>query len=240
MSIYSGIMGSKNINCYNAREEGMKVLQTYIGKQFDTMRASMKNRVHSLSSMTSSIKIEDDVVAINPLLIFQQVSLNLKNQEDMKIYLQHELAPFPLFLFDENGMRKTQKSNFYDNFACLSQAPVISANNAVYVLDGGSLLHRVVWQRNELMKDIIDKYVQYVHQYKKALIVLDGYPEDNSSSLKTWERLRRQRGNVCREFTSDENTVITENRKLFCQTIVIRKGLSLCFLLFYKVLDIKV
>ena len=184
MSIYSGIIGNESINCYKAHDEGMKVLQTYIGKSFGSMKASLKNRVRSLCFMTSSIKIQDNVVAINPLLIFQRISLNLKNQEDMKNYLQYELAPFPLSLFDENGMRKTAKSSFYENFECLSPIPQINAND-IYVLDGGSLLHRVVWQRNILVKEIINKYVRYVEQqYKKAIIEFDGYPEDTSGSFK--------------------------------------------------------
>ena len=83
--------------------------------------------------MTSSIKIRGDVVTINPLLIFQRISLNLKNQEDMKKYLQYELAPFPLSLFDENGMRKTSKSSFYHNFECLPQRPVINANDILFL-----------------------------------------------------------------------------------------------------------
>ena len=99
MSIYSGIVGTESIN------------------------RKLRDRL----SMTSSIKIGGDVVTINPLLIFQRISLNLKNQEDMKKYLQYELAPFPLSLFDKNGMRKTSKSSFYDNFECLPQPPVINA-----------------------------------------------------------------------------------------------------------------
>lgn len=64
--------------------------------------------------------------------------------------------------------------------------------------------------------DIIDKYVQYVHnKYKNSVIVFDGYPENSSSTLKTWERLRRQRNNISREFNFDENTKITEKQANF-------------------------
>lgn len=151
MSIYSGIVGDSSINCHNLREEGMKDLQSQIGKSYGSMKASAKNKVRSLRSMISSIKVEGDAVTINPLLIFQRISLNFKNQEDMKKYLQYELALFPLSLFDENGMRKTAKSSIYDNFECLSQPSMLNEND-IYVIDGGSLLHRVVWQRNILIK----------------------------------------------------------------------------------------
>ncbi|KYN03290.1 hypothetical protein ALC62_05871 [Cyphomyrmex costatus] len=214
MSIYSGIVGNQTVNCHNAYEEGMKVLQSHIGKPFGSIKASLKNKVRSLASVMSSVKVQNSDVTINPLLIFQRISLNLKNQDDMKNYLHYELAPFPLSLFDENGLRKTQKSSFYDNFTCMCQNPEIT-DNFMYVLDGGSLLHRVVWQRDILVKEIIQKYVQYVRQYRNAVVVFDGYPDDTSNSLKTWERCRRRQGTVCREFHFDENTKIHEKQTKF-------------------------
>ena len=45
-----------------------------------------------------------------------------------------ELAPFPLALFDEGGMRKTQKFVFYTNFESIKGMP--SLENLVYVIDG--------------------------------------------------------------------------------------------------------
>lgn len=53
----------------------------------------------------------------------------------MKNYLKFELAPFPLSMFDEGGIRKTQKSVFYDNFASIKdQGPL---ENVIFVIDGG-------------------------------------------------------------------------------------------------------
>ncbi|GBP73891.1 hypothetical protein EVAR_82720_1 [Eumeta japonica] len=37
-------------------------------------------------------------------------------QKDMETYLQYELAPFPLSLFTENGLRKNVKSQLYELF----------------------------------------------------------------------------------------------------------------------------
>lgn len=55
MSIHSGIVGNTDINCYNAHEEGIKILHSYIRKSFGNMKASLKNKVRSLRSMTSKI-----------------------------------------------------------------------------------------------------------------------------------------------------------------------------------------
>lgn len=46
-----------------------------------------------------------------------QISLLKKSDEEFQKYFEFELAPFPLSLFDEAGLRKTRKSAFYDIFS---------------------------------------------------------------------------------------------------------------------------
>lgn len=63
------------------------------------------------------------------------------------------------------------------------------------VVDGGFLLHKVVWPRsNATFNTICDNDVSYVkrHFEKNVVIVFDGYPEDlQTVVLKGWERRRR-------------------------------------------------
>ena len=73
-----------------------------------------------MKAVTSSIKIDNEVVAIDPT--FQRISLNIENKSDMGKFLQYELAPCPLPLFDEGGMRNGRKSSFYDNFSKITAA----------------------------------------------------------------------------------------------------------------------
>jgi len=37
-----------------------------------------------------------------------------KSDEEFEEYFEFELAPYPLSLFDEKGMRKSKKSSFHD------------------------------------------------------------------------------------------------------------------------------
>jgi hypothetical protein len=108
----------------------------------------------------------------------------------MKKFLAYELAPYPLPLFDEGGMRKTRKSVFY-NLNSIPQIP--PSNNVIYVVDGGFLLHRVIWHINNSVDDILKQYVAYVlkHYSKYCYIVFDGYPDDVSNNIKFAGRLRR-------------------------------------------------
>lgn len=67
----------------------------------------------------------------------------------MKKYLDYELAPFPLSLFMENGLRKNVKSQLYDEFRVIDAPPIF--DNTIHVVDGGFLLHKVVWQKMTLL-----------------------------------------------------------------------------------------
>lgn len=92
--------------------------------------------------MNNKIKINNNILTVKPLLIFQRICLNLTANKKMSDYLKFELAPYPLSIFDETGMSKTSKSNFIcsDNFKSIDdfviQEPYIN------VVDGGFFIHQ--------------------------------------------------------------------------------------------------
>ncbi|GBL80608.1 hypothetical protein AVEN_225288-1 [Araneus ventricosus] len=81
---------------------------------------------------------------------------------ELQKYFESELSPFPLSLFDEEGLRKTRKSVFYDLFSASSD---VHFTSACYVVDGGFLLHRVLWQAKESFSFILKKYVDYAKKH---------------------------------------------------------------------------
>ncbi|KYN14791.1 hypothetical protein ALC57_12999 [Trachymyrmex cornetzi] len=103
----------------------------------------------------------------------------------MKEYLKYELAPFPLSLFTENGLRKNTKSDLYDEFVSIETLPV--SDSIIHVIDGGFLLHKVIWQKNDTIEEIVKKYINYVrsHYAVNSYIVFDGYPEVNKTATTT-------------------------------------------------------
>lgn len=65
--------------------------------------------------------------------------------------------------------------------------------NTHYVLDGGSLLHRIPWQKGENFSNIIQAYITYVHKhYPFATVVFDGYPV--RPTVKDTAHIRRTHG----------------------------------------------
>ncbi|KAJ8881582.1 hypothetical protein PR048_018066 [Dryococelus australis] len=75
------------------------------------------DRALPLSSVTSSINIQHDTVAIDPFLLFQRIYTSIKTDNDLRMYLEYGLAPLPLALFSESGMRKTKKSGMCTLFS---------------------------------------------------------------------------------------------------------------------------
>lgn len=124
----------------------------------------------------------------------------------MKDYLEFELAPFSLSLFSEEGMRKGTKSSLYAILTPLQEGVELGAN-AINVVDGGYLLHKVVWHRNDCFGSICEKYVQYVknHYGSRVVVVFDGYPfNGEKKSTKSAERRRRSKKQMSADVLFDE------------------------------------
>lgn len=104
------------------------------------MKQSKKNVVLSLASMSSSIKVDGDIVTVNPLTIFQR-TLIAENEEDVTNLLTYELTPFPMALFHEGVLRKGKKSSLYDVIPVENNTTLDlhQTTNVVY----GFLLHRM-------------------------------------------------------------------------------------------------
>ncbi|KYN50525.1 hypothetical protein ALC57_00165 [Trachymyrmex cornetzi] len=214
-SIYSGVVGNESINCHQAAEVGTQLLHNTIGKSFASLKSVKKNRVQTLRSVHTYVKVHDEKIEINPLLIFQRIALNIKTKTDMKQYLKYELAPMPLSIFDDSGMRKTQKSLFYDNFNAIQPSPIFQ--NCINVIDGGFFIHKVVWTSNKTVSQILGFYTLYAenHFTKNSVFIFDGYPDNLALSTKSVERMRRQIKQTGREINFDLNTNITCPKEKF-------------------------
>lgn len=101
----------------------------------------MKN----LAMVNSTFKVHDDDVTCDPLRLFQRISVFLGSQDDLQNYFQYELSPYPMALFGNGNMRQTQKSTLYSIFEVKENGT--PPQDSYFVIDGGHLLHKVVWPR---------------------------------------------------------------------------------------------
>lgn len=216
MSISTGIIGDEKINCHRAHEIGLQMMSNICDKDFGSITFQRSKKVQTLANVNSSITIEKTRIAIDPLLLFQRMCIMKHSESDLQNHLAFDLAPFPLTLFNEEGMRKGTKSSLYSAFTPLQN--VTFGEKHMRVIDGGFLLHKVVWSKCTNFQDICLKYVMYVQQNygTNVSIVFDGYTSDLTiAGTKSAERIRRKRKQQCPDFAFDVTTVPTISQEQF-------------------------
>ncbi|GFQ68360.1 uncharacterized protein TNCT_514701 [Trichonephila clavata] len=173
------------------------------GQNLRELKLSRKDKINPLLAKNSKIKIREDVITVEPLLLFQRICVLKKTDEELQNYMSYELAPYPLCLFEDGELRKTKKSTFYELFPEIS-INLKSVENVHYVIDGGMLLHRCRWKLNETFKMICEHYVRYLknNYNNNTYVVFDGYKKDG---IKSAERNHRALKNKCADIEFDEN-----------------------------------
>ncbi|XP_029341748.1 uncharacterized protein LOC100571724 isoform X2 [Acyrthosiphon pisum] len=222
MSISTGVVGNEQINCYQAQEVGQQTMKNVIGDNFSDIKLQRANRVVSLDfARKLTVCIRDEILSIDPLLLFQRIMIRVKTEEELKECFEYELSPIPLSLFDESGqMRKTKKSILYDVFLTTTNTYNVLDKNVVVVIDGGFLLHRVVWPSTSTYGNIIGNYVNYVkrHYGSNCVVVFDGYA-NTELNIKNSERQRRKNMYTSTNIIFEESMdVLTTQEKFLSNT----------------------
>ncbi|GBN23037.1 hypothetical protein AVEN_125434-1 [Araneus ventricosus] len=70
---------------------------------------------------------------------------------------------------------------FYNIFDTVPERPVGNTDNLYFVLDGSSLIHRVVWPKQKTFGDVYTTYMSYIkrHYGDEVTVVFDGYTESS-------------------------------------------------------------
>ncbi|XP_032226841.1 uncharacterized protein LOC5502659 [Nematostella vectensis] len=134
--------------------EEQLILLSMKGKNTTEYTFRKKEEAVTLASKIS-VKVGDSTIQIDPQLLFQRLSFVATggNYGDPKAFFEYEMCSFPPLLFDSSLLlRKAKKPVLADAIWVrtkdhqTSQPP---SRPIHYVLDGGSLLHRIPWPRNE-------------------------------------------------------------------------------------------
>lgn len=167
----------------------------------------------TLASVSCSLQIKDKKFTVDPLTLFQRVCKMKQSQDDLKNLFKYELALFPMSLFTEEGMHTGRKSMMYEAFNPI-QEQVDLGSRKCNVIDGGYLLHKVVWSKsNEATFQVVcQNYVDYVQRHfgSNAIVVFDGYPVGiNYQSTKAAERHRRSLLHSSTKFVFSKTTSVS-------------------------------
>lgn len=214
-SLSTGVIGDETVNCDKAFEIGAISIKAIENKTFKEIHMKRKFAVKSLASITKSVKINNDMVCVNPNTLLHRMVCTVRSDERLEEIFQFELCAYPPSLFDESGlMRKGKKSSMVTVLVSDSKesSNIDDPVKVSYIIDGGHLLHRVVWQQPATFKQICEQYSDYVcTHYGKATVVFDGYERSNT---KDQEHLRRSRSNIVVKVEDSIHVNINQNEFL--------------------------
>ena len=136
----------------------------------------------------------------------------MQREDVISSYFEYELTVIPTSIFKDNMMRKTAKSQLAKALSN-DVEPCEQNVQAKYVIDGGSLIHKVKWPKKVTYKDIVQRYVSYVcAKYGESCIVFDDYGQD--SSIKDHEHQLRI-GKTCADIQLNKNMEAHNNQQAF-------------------------
>lgn len=186
VSLATGYVTGDETNCYEAKRVGEEILQKSVSEAslFGALKLKRANTVKTMASSAGRVKVAKDTIQIDSTQLFQRIICTVHSPEDLRSCFKYELASVPLSLCDNAGlMRKTKKSSLYDVFNKVSEVEINTAGYH-FVLDGGCLLHRMVWPKEGTFGDVYTAYANFIQKYYgyKVTVVFDGYSKNSIST----------------------------------------------------------
>ncbi|CAH0746943.1 unnamed protein product [Bemisia tabaci] len=193
VSLSSGLTGDETINCEKAEEVGRELLKKVDGQSFSELKLQRSSKVKSLASLTNSINIKGENITVNTTQLFNRIICCTKTDEELQECFKYELANHPTALFDPTGFKKCKKSALLDVLPKPTDVAIgdLSPSSTHFVIDGGFLLHKVVWPRGSTYEEVFKRYFDYLQRtfHGSKTVIFDGYP--STGTTKTQEQERR-------------------------------------------------
>ena len=215
-NIETGAVADAKVNADDARVIGQNIIEGMEGSNVVNFTFKRAQQAITMGSK-SNVKVGGEEISIDPQLLFQGlISVSDDSMDDTEDLFRYELCSNPSALFDSSGLlREAQKSSL--GTAIWAQGDCSSNErfeNVIYVLDGGSLLHRTPWSFGSTFQQICKEYTNLVERnYGKCHVVFDGY--QNGPSIKDVTHQRRTKGLTGTKINFNENTPFKTKKDVF-------------------------
>ena len=152
--------------------------------------------MNSLASKKDAVTFVGKSISIDPSVLFNRLTMLIKQEEKRMEMFKYELTPEPTALFKDGCMRRPSKSVLRNKILDVNYfVPKPKVDRCA--VDGGSLLHKTVWPLNTTYNDITSQYLKYLNDRYSSIAseivaVFDGY--DSEYSTKTDEHTHRNQG----------------------------------------------
>ena len=123
------------------------------------------NQAITLAQKTA-VKVHDDTIVIDPTLLFQRLIKVAETTGSLADYFSFELTNIRTALFDTSGlMRLAKKSVLAQYTGSLPESIQVQLpQQAQYVIDCGSLLHKLPRLRGSTFKQLLEMYLEKMLQ----------------------------------------------------------------------------
>ena len=114
-------------------------------------------------ALQKSVKCKNEIVHFDPFRLFSRLISIAEQTKKIKENFKYELLQEPTSLFKDGFMRESHKSD-------LKNILIENAHNFEtypankFVVDGGALLHQVLWNKNCSYSVVIDQYCDYIQK----------------------------------------------------------------------------
>lgn len=207
-NIVTGVVAEEGVNVHEYDSIGCKIIHKMIGQPAFKFSFTRRDKAITLGHK-SSITVAPDRTIDASLLFEHFMVVSQTGELSLEEVMCYEPSPFPPSLFEaRNIFRKADKPQ-------LAQAIGDEATDAIldsvpeterYVLDGGSLLHRLPWENGESYGKIAQSYADFVirHYGSSTTVVFDGYDGGPTIKDNTHQR-RRHNNHPVVSFTAETN-----------------------------------
>ena len=177
-SISTGVHACATVNVDQAEAVGRAILEDMEGKTVGEYVFKRANQVVTLNSK-SSVKVDGDVIQIDPQLLFQRLTLVVKSRDSLEDVFRFELCSYPPALFSSaQFLHEAHKPVLADaiwSFLPDQSIPGLP-RELQYVFDGGALLQCIPWPKGATFREICTVYTEYVtRKYGNEIVVFDSY-----------------------------------------------------------------
>ena len=218
-SIETGVTADSAVNVEQAKEIGTRALHDMVGKKVKDYSFKKSQQVVTLNDK-SSVKVNGEVVPVDPQLLFQRLTTAANRYvSDISEVFKYELSSIPSSLFDNSGfMREPQKSALAQAILshgdCTLDENYQPEGNIHHVVDGGSLLQPIPWEKGSTFGAICDKYFEYLSQkFTNTTVVFDGYAAGPSTKDAT--HMRRSGGKTGTNVKFKSDTPFKAKKEMF-------------------------
>ena len=152
-NIVTGVVTKEDVNVHEFETVGSEIVEKMVGKPILGISFKRKDRAKTLADQ-STIKVAQGRT-IDPALLFQRILFVSKTGDlSLEDVMSYELSPFPPALFEAKEIfriaDKPQLAHAVAEFSSKKSNKTVMdsiPSTEHYVLDGGSLVHRLPWKR---------------------------------------------------------------------------------------------